>query len=219
MDVTIGNASFHKIHYPYSIPSTVQASTGSACRSVYIPMSRKKYQSAPSVFPSAIHVTAYIKPIFNFILLNRIGNVFRTSASAIALQPTKIPAQIPYTYNSRCPNGTCRRGNTDARFPKIPPSTIAFSYQNTSGAVRLFPTIRGTTPNMIRNANVPAATALPDASPINPSSKCLLHINASSSPFCRLDKGIINVLFVLAHFYLNRRRIMCDLFLSKMIKE
>ena len=39
-------------------------------------------------------------PSFIWNLLKMIGNVFKISASATAIHPTKIPAQKPYTYKS-----------------------------------------------------------------------------------------------------------------------
>ena len=44
-------------------------------------------------------------PSFIWNLLKMIGNVFKISASATAIHPTKIPAQKPYTYKSQCPTG------------------------------------------------------------------------------------------------------------------
>ena len=76
-------------------------------------------------------------PSFIWNLLKMIGNVFKISASATAIHPTKIPAQKPYTYKSQCPTGRLISVNTDIIVPKIPPSTI-MAFNNDVGVTDVF---------------------------------------------------------------------------------
>ena len=89
------------------------------------------------------------------------------------MQPTNIPAESPYRPRKicpdTCPSGICICKNTETIFPRIPPRMIACSKQSVPAARLHYPIIRGTTPMTITNANVPAATAPPNAIPKNPS--------------------------------------------------
>ena len=100
-------------------------------------------------------------PSFIWNLLKMIGNVFKISASATAIHPTKIPAQKPYTYKSQCPTGRLISVNTDIIVPKIPPSTIIFSKRMVLSARLHFAIILGTTPMTMINAKAAAAASVP----------------------------------------------------------
>ena len=158
-------------------------------------------------------------PSFIWNLLKMIGNVFKISASATAIHPTKIPAQKPYTYKSQCPTGRLISVNTDIIVPKIPPSTIIFSKRMVFSARLHFAIILGTTPMTVINAKVPAATPTPEASPINPRNKCLIHINTVSSSLCVIDESGIQICLIFPHLDLDRCRIMRDFLVSYMVEK
>ncbi len=97
---------------------------------------------------------------------NVIGNVFKISASATAMLPTKIPAEMPNAHRSSGPNGIriCKNRRQIAADSSQNPALSKCSVSRTVA----FSNHAGITPMTIRNANVPAETASPAASPQKP---------------------------------------------------
>ena len=138
--------------------------------------------------------------------------------------PIKTNASSPSPFAKTLPATPCQKekstglgSKTDKRQPLRLPKMMTFSQCMVSFASCSLAIIRETNPKVVSRAITPAAVAPPKISPATMMTVLLRNIQIFSSPCPIFYDRSIYILLILAHFHLDRCRIMGQFLLAKMV--